>query len=229
MFITPPCKWPLINSKLQFPQQPDPEFGYLFPLASSTNCSVQQWSVKGEFFCAKPSPADRVPAPGYPLLSSQWAALLATRTDLWQQEQWLHRVQSQAGDLLIWNLVLLGTTGIQIILWLNLELLNRQESVSAPWKREFFHKDGTTIRSVIFFDCYSSYTHMLVQHTHGSYSSWLSSFSFPHDESVTSESACGQSYMRQSQQETKWGKEDCIWQSCLNKLLIFLEYQGTCL
>lgn len=146
-----------------------------------------------------------------------------------QQEQWLHRVQSQAGDLLIWNLVLLGTTGIQIILWLNLELLNRQESVSAPWKREFFHKDGTTIRSVIFFDCYSSYTHMLVQHTHGSYSSWLSSFSFPHDESVTSESACGQSYMRQSQQETKWGKEDCIWQSCLNKLLIFLEYQGTCL
>lgn len=130
-----------------------------WPVQQTAQCSNNQWSV-------------RLSVQNHPLLMVCLGTHCPAVSEqlCWphgqscgQQQRWFGRVQSQAGDLLIWNLVLLGTTVIQIILWLNLELLNRQESVSAAWKREFFHKDGTTIRSVIFFDCYSGYTHMLVQ------------------------------------------------------------------
>lgn len=70
----------------------------------------------------------------------------------------------------------LGTTVIQIILGLILELLNRQKSVSAAKRESYFTK--MVQNTVIFFVCYSSYAHMFVQCTHRSYGSQLCFFSF---------------------------------------------------
>lgn len=157
-----------------------------FQQGSSTNCEIwdfPQWNLRSS---VQTHPLlTPCPRPGAP-----W----------WPQDT----PEDSAGDLLISNLVFLG---IQIILWFNSELLNRPGSVPAPWKREFFHQDGPTARNVIFFWLLSH----LSSTTHGSRSSWLIPFLACMDQSASRESPRGESYRRQ--QETKGGKEDCLWQS----------------
>lgn len=96
----------------------------------------------------------------------------------------------------------LGTTVIQIILGLILELLNRQKSVSAAKKRKLFHKDGAKYCYIFFCLLFQLCSHVCTVHPQVIRLTTMFLF-FPSSLIVTSESMCRQSYMRQSQQETK--------------------------
>ena len=106
---------------------------FRWPAQKTAQYYNNQWSIR--FFCAKEPLADCVPAPWYSLSTSWWAALLATRDrSASSSSRYGFAGYSQTSALLIWSLMFLGTTVIHIILWLILELLNRQESVSAATK-----------------------------------------------------------------------------------------------